>query len=222
MVSPQLNETRRFSNLLNEIQAAVEARIKESGVCRLMLTGGNSAAMLYRTWAVRRECMVNVRKRVRIYFGDERCVPPDDAESNFRMVRHNLFDGDIAGEVAIHRMEADCDDLEMAADRYAALLPKAVDVLLLSVGEDGHVASLFPHGAGLYETRRLVLPVTGPKPPFQRLTITPPVIHNARQIFVMALGNRKREVYEEALRDPMNIDELPARLALRGTWLLGD
>jgi 6-phosphogluconolactonase/glucosamine-6-phosphate isomerase/deaminase len=67
-----------------------------------------------------------------------------------------------------------------------------------------------------------VLAILGPKPPYQRLTITPPVIRNARYIIVMALGQQKRAIYEQALRDPNDIDTLPARLVLNRTWIFGE
>jgi 6-phosphogluconolactonase len=159
---------------------------------------------------------------VQFYFGDERCVPPDHHASNYGMAMGTLFPNGMPKGVQSHRMEADGADVEAAANRYAALLPETIDVLLLSVGEDGHIASLFPHGAALRETVRRVVPVTGPKPPFQRLTITSPVIQSARHVFVMALGEQKRAVYEEALRDPEDIDSIPARLVLNRTWIFDD
>jgi 6-phosphogluconolactonase len=99
-------------------------------------------------------------------------------------------------------------------------LPDRLVLMLLSMGEDGHIASLFPHSAALKETNKRVLAILGPKPPYQRLTITPTVIRNARHVLVMALGQKKRAIYEEALRNPSDIDTLPARLVLDKTWIL--
>ena len=200
--------------------SAIERALLERGACDVMLTGGRSVERLYRAWAV----LPDFRKLrgVRFYFGDERCAPPDHPESNYGMAMSTLFATGASENIAIHRMEADSMDVEIAADHYAALLPESIDVLLLSMGDDGHIASLFPQSALLHETHRRVMPVTGPKPPFQRLTITPPVIQNAREVFVLALGEQKRAVYEEALRDPADIDGIPARLVLNRTWIFGD
>ena len=78
------------------------------------------------------------------YFGDERCVPPDHDESNYGMEMQTLFSHGVPIECSVFRMEADAIDIEAAAQRYADLLPDSIDVILLGVGEDGHIASLFP------------------------------------------------------------------------------
>jgi len=216
-----MNNDPRPSILLEQIKSAYRRCISQNGTCHVMLTGGCSAASLYSAWAASMGSPDDLQD-VQFYFGDERCVPPDDSESNYGMAVNRLFPDGIPQGVQLHRMEADSNDLVAAGDLYAALLPKAIDVLLLSIGEDGHIASLFPHSAALHETRRSVVPVTGSKAPYRRLTITPPVIQNARQVFVMALGEQKRAVYEEALRDPEDIDSIPARLVLERTWIIGD
>jgi 6-phosphogluconolactonase len=116
-------------------------------------------------------------------------------------------------------MEADSLNLELAANNYSKLLPKSIDLLMLSVGEDGHISSLFPHSPVLHELQRSVVPVVGFKPPFSRLTITPQVIQSARNIIVIAEGIEKRKIYEKALQDPEDIDSIPARLVLNRTWV---
>lgn len=161
--------------LLSRIQSAIIEHFEEHRTCHVMLTGGRSAAELYRTWAVSSKHHLNLNG-VQFYFGDERCMLPDYTQSNYGMAMRTLFPDGKPGGVHLDRIEADSSDEEAAADRYAALLPEVIDVLLLSMGEDGHIASLFPYSVALRETRRRVVPVTGPKPPFQRLTITPPVI----------------------------------------------
>ena len=100
------------------------------------------------------------------------------------------------------RMEADATDQEAAALRYADLLPDLIDVLLLGVGEDGHIASLFHNNATLQERKRRVIPITGPKTPFERLTITPQVVTKARSVFVLATGSAKAAMLCAALNNP--------------------
>ena len=89
---------------------------------------------------------------VSFYFGDERCVTPDHAESNYGMAMKTLFPQSVPTGCAVFRMEADTADQEAATQRYAYLLPDLIDVLLLGVGEDGHIASLFPNNAALKES----------------------------------------------------------------------
>jgi 6-phosphogluconolactonase len=120
----------------------------------------------------------------------------------------------------VHRMEADAADLDQAAARYAALLPPALDVLILGVGPDGHTASLFPGSPALEEKTRLVVPVRAPKPPERRLTITPPVMAAARRIVVLAAGSDKAGAVRRALQGGEPPEQVPARLARDGVWFL--
>jgi len=201
------------------IQDSIQVICNKQGHCSVMLTGGQSAESLYLIWRDLPE--FKMLKCVSFYFGDERCVSPVDSASNYGLVMRTLFaKGTPLGHL-VFRMETDAVDQEHAAVHYESILPSKIDILLLGVGEDGHIASLFPYSAPLYETLRRVVPVTGPKPPFERFTITPPVIKNAGQVFVLALGEQKRTVYEEALHDPSNIYAIPARLVLNRTWIFG-
>ena len=111
-------------------------------------------------------------------------------------------------------------DRAAAAERYAALLPERIDILLLGVGEDGHIASLFPNSPILQETKQRVVMVVGPKAPYSRITITPSVITDAGALFVLAPGLAKSKVLIQALQHPEDFYSFPVRLALRGTWLL--
>lgn len=189
--------------------------------CRtVVLTGGNTATRLYRRLATIPQWQEQVTER-EFYFGDERCVPPDHPESNYWNVMDALFNRVPPKGVRVHRMEGEHPVPEIAAANYMAKLPVSVDMLLLSVGEDGHIASLFPYSHALKVTDRQVVAVVGPKPPCQRLTITPAVIASAKQVVVLAVGEPKRKVFQEALRCPDDIDALPARLVLNRTWFFG-
>jgi 6-phosphogluconolactonase len=179
--------------------------------CHLMLAGGGTPLPVYRALAKR----VLPWRQLAFYFGDERCVPPDHPESNYRAIREALFPEGLPEGVQLHRMRGE-EEPETAARAYAALLPDKIDLLLLGMGEDGHTASLFPGSPALVETQRLVMPVIGSKPPPQRLTITPPVIHNADRILVVVAGADKAEMVQHALSH----GEVPVALASRGDWLL--
>lgn len=204
--------------VLEMIHTIVCDTLKRTNICHVMLTGGRSATQLYEAWSASVHNPSSI-SGIHFYFGDERRVPPDHPESNYKLAIEALFPKGIPDNVQVHRMESDSPDMDGAADRYAAALPGRIDLLLLSMGEDGHIASLFPHSVALKETNKRVLAILGPKPPYQRMTITPPVIRNARHVLVMALGQQKRALYEEALRNPSDIDTLPARLVLDRTWI---
>jgi 6-phosphogluconolactonase len=193
------------------IVEAVTDSVVKRGVCHWMLAGGGTPLPVYRALAEHGLPW----DRLMIYFGDERCVPPDHPDSNYRAISEALFPSGVPAGLQLFRMHGE-DDPAVAAAAYAAVLPEHVDVLLLGTGEDGHTASLFPGSPALRETDRLVLPVIGSKPPPQRLTITPPVIHRADRILVMVSGAGKAA----AVRQAWVQGDLPVALARRGDWLL--
>lgn len=188
------------------------------GFCSVMLTGGRSAERLYQAWSALPE--FSQMHNVRFYFGDERCVPPEDLESNYGLAMRTLFRHGVPPSCSIIRMAAELPDRDAAAAAYEARLPDRLDILLLSIGEDGHIASLFPHSTALFETRQSIIPVHVPKSPSGRLTITPQVISRADHIFVMALGPVKAAVFDRAKAEPEDFAALPARLVLNAIWFL--
>jgi 6-phosphogluconolactonase len=157
---------------------------------------------------------------VDIYFGDERCVPPDDPASNYRMAHDALLRHVPVPTSSVHRMEGERTDREAAARDYARLLPTRLDVLLLGMGEDGHTASLFPYSTAVRERERRVVAATGPDPYPSRLTITPPVIGEAETVIVMVTGSAKADAVARALEGSYSPEAFPIQLAVRGTWLI--
>ena len=113
-------------------------------------------------------------------------------------------------------MQGERPDRAQAAQDYAALLPEALDVVLLGMGEDGHTASLFPGAPALQETGAKVLAVQGPKPPPWRLTLTLPVLRAAHTVLGVALGEGKAD----AVRRIRSGEALPAGLVANAEWLL--
>jgi 6-phosphogluconolactonase len=147
--------------------------------------------------------------RTEFFWTDERAVPPDDPESNYGMARRLWLDPAGVPDAQIHRMAADRSDLEAAAREYADELkriagdPPVLDFVLLGVGEDGHVASVFPSHATTSSQHELVAFVAGaPKPPPQRMTLTLPVITSARRDIVAALGKSKAAALRDGLEGP--------------------
>jgi 6-phosphogluconolactonase len=201
-----------------QIQRHINVVLRDQDECSVMLTGGRSAERLYVAW--HRLPGFHMMTGVRFFFGDERCVPPHDPESNYGMVMRTLFTQGVPEGCSVCRIEADQPDRDAAAWCYEDILPDNVDVMLLGAGDDGHIASLFPASPALQEKNRRVVPVSGPKPPCDRLTITPPVISQARYVFVLAPGSAKAKVLSDALEDPDDFNTLPARLVLNATWLL--
>jgi 6-phosphogluconolactonase len=203
--------------LIKQIEKSLLEFLSSNPSSSIMLTGGRSIVSFYSKWS---QTLANYGSKISFYFGDERCVPKYSIESNFSTVKKYLFGDNIgSGLGQVYRIRAESENIEAESNRYSLLLPDSVDILLLSMGEDGHIASLFPHSPALSETERKVVPVIGPITPFRRLTITPPVIQSAKKVYVLAIGDEKRRKYEEALFDPEDISSIPARLVLDRTWI---
>jgi 6-phosphogluconolactonase len=195
----------------------VTRAIAERGSCALGLAGGRTPEPVYRELAAGSSVDW---QRVDVFFGDERAVPPDHPDSNYRTVYLALLSQVPIPPRQVHRMEAERADREAAAREYERALPPRLDVLVLGMGPDGHTASLFPGSAALDERRRLVVPVVGAKPPAERLTITPPVIEAARKVAVIATGDEKAAMVARAIEGPFAPKAVPVQLARRGVWFL--
>lgn len=202
------------------IRGAMNTGISQ-GSCSIALAGGNTPRPVYERLASPPIVEQIDWGKVSVYFGDERAVAPDDPQSNYRMARESLLDRVPIPPHQVHRMEAEAADLEAEAAAYERLLPDALDLLVLGLGPDGHVASIFPGSAALRETGRRVLGVTdSPKPPPRRLTITPPVIEAARSIVMIVTGADKARVVARTLDGPGFPRDLPSQLARNGAWFL--
>lgn len=188
--------------------------------CAIAFSGGTTPRPVYAALAAPALAGGIDWSRVHVYFADERAVPPDHVDSNFRMVNESLLAHVPVPAAQIHRMQAERADRDAAAAAYDRLLPAAVDVLVLGMGADGHTASLFPGSWALGEQRRRVVPVEGPKPPARRMTITPPVIAAARRVVVLATGREKATAVGRALDDHTSPNDVPAALARHGVWFL--
>jgi len=167
--------------------------------------------------------------RTDFFWGDERAVPPDHADSNYAAARSLWLTPAGVPEASVHRMKAEEPDLAQAAADYARELaevagsPPRLDLVLLGVGPDGHVCSLFAgHPVLGLRDRAVAVVEDSPKPPPRRLTLTLPVVTGAGLVVVVALGRGKAEIIRAALEDPGSAlpVALVARQARRGTFLL--
>jgi 6-phosphogluconolactonase len=157
--------------------------------------------------------------RVAIFWGDERAVAADAPDSNYGLARRMLLDRVPLDPSNVHRMPSEQADLNAAADAYARDLGRALggrplDVVLLGMGPDGHVCSLFPGHRALDEPTRTVLPIIdSPKPPPRRLTLTLVALSGAPLVCVAAFGAEKADAVRDAIESPAS--RLPVALAAR-------
>lgn len=200
------------------IERQADLAAKARGVCTIALAGGGTPKPVYEILAGSAKLPWD---QIDWYFGDERAVPMDHPESNYRMVLETLFREHPEALGRTYRMPADAPDRESAADHHGRRFPEPVDILLLGMGPDGHTASLFPGSPALDERERRVVPVDGcPKPPQARMTVTPRVFENARSILMIASGIEKAPMVARALGGALDVKAVPAQLARQGTWMV--
>jgi 6-phosphogluconolactonase len=197
---------------------------------RIALSGGNTPAPIYGRIAA--EAHDVPWESVRFTFGDERCVPPDDPQSNFRMVRENLFVPAGIPEKSIMRMRGEIDP-QIAAQEYQEQLDVIAtehgeriyqhDLILLGLGDDGHTASLFPGTAALNETARRVVANFVPKLNAWRLTFTFPLIDHAHHILFLVGASKSAQLIERVLAgDPQFPAAEVKPIAGDVTWMIGE
>jgi 6-phosphogluconolactonase len=210
------------------IARAIQEAIDQRGVARVALSGGTTPSETYRRLA----SLALPWDHVEWYWVDERAGDPSSPRSNYAAAARDLgLDGGQHGRA--YRMESEAADLDAAARAYEALLRKqfgvasavAFDVMTMGIGDDGHTASLFPGLGVVGRDDRLVIAV--PEQPDKkleaRLTLTAPVIQEARLAVMIVRGASKRDRVAEARR-PGSEEEIPARLLLRSkgrvVWVL--
>ncbi|TMC16728.1 MAG: 6-phosphogluconolactonase [Chloroflexi bacterium] len=198
------------------------------------LSGGNTPKQLYSLLSNEPYLSQIAWALVEIFWSDERCVPPESEDSNFRMAHEVLLSRVPIPTNQVHRMPADAADRDAAGYNYIQEMQRvfgtsvvpSFDLLQLGMGPEGHTASLFPHQASLHEQSRLVMPVSVPKPPPPRLTFTPPVLNAAAHVLFLVTGVDKADAIHAVLEGPSQPDEYPAQLVqpARGdvTWLLDE
>jgi 6-phosphogluconolactonase len=174
------------------IEAARELAGAAQDRCQIVLSGGSTPRRAYELAAELEPDWSGVG----VWWGDERCVPPDDERANFRLAREALLDRLTQPPAAVHRILGELEP-EEAARRYdEELRGLTLDVGLLGIGTDGHTASLFPHSAALAEAERLAVAAAGPDVP--RVTLTPPALRSARHVVFLAVGEEKAEAVKRA------------------------
>ena len=155
-----------------------------------------------------------------MFFGDERAVPPDHPDSNYLMVHLALLSRVPIPAGNVHRMEAERADREAAAREYERSLPPRLDVLFLGMGRTATPRRSFPVRPRWTSAAGWSCRCSAPKPPAERLTITPPVIEAARRVAVIATGEDKAPMVARAIEGPLAPKAVPVQLARRGYWFL--
>jgi 6-phosphogluconolactonase len=199
--------------------ALARQAIAARGRFSVALSGGSTPRALYSLLAAGEFSERLAWRQIHLFWGDERCVPPDHAESNFRMVEESLLSRTMIPTENVHRMAGEKAP-QVAAAEYEVELRKhfhidddslpRFDLILLGLGEDGHTASLFPDSPALRETEHLVATAYVEKLDAHRLTLTFPVINNAARIIFLVAGQSKANVVKEILGNEAGMAMYPA------------
>jgi len=209
------------AGLAARVAAESEAALAARGMFRLGLSGGATPVALYRelasdAWRGRIDWT-----RAVLLLADERAVPAGAPERNDRLVRDTLLKPLGVDETCLRPMKAEAEDLEAAARDYERHIETPIDLLLLGVGPDGHIASLFPRHVAIDEVERRVMAVfDSPKPPPRRLTLTPRAIAEARVVCVLVAGHEKADAVATALGGRTPPAECPAVLVAERDWYI--
>ena len=218
-----LKAARHFARLADQYTIG-------SGRFKVALSGGSTPRKMFSLLAQDPFLETVPWDSIYFFWGDERCVAPDHADSNYRMARESLFDKVPVPPENIFRMPAELPDPDSAAEQYAATLrefflsdPEATqtnpagyvprfDLVLLGMGPDGHTASLFPGTGALYVNDKIVVSNFVPKLNACRITLTPAIINNARNVTFVAGGADKAEALKGVLEGSYQPDVYPSQL----------
>jgi 6-phosphogluconolactonase len=212
------------TGIVDAARGAVAAR----GEFTIALSGGSTPRLLYELLATPAISSDLPWQDVHVFWGDERHVPPDHPESNYRMAREALLDHVPIPEKNVHRMLAELPNASTAAlayvdelrrsfgleDRADVAGPGALprfDLILLGMGEDGHTASLFPQSPALRENKALVVANPVEKLATTRITVTYPVINNAARVWFLVAGGSKAQILKDVLEGEYQPDVLPSQ-----------
>ncbi|MCA9471553.1 MAG: 6-phosphogluconolactonase [Nitrospirales bacterium] len=210
--------------------------IARSGRMIVALAGGSTPRALYELMANEPYRLMIDWKNLFIFWGDERHVPPDHQDSNYRMAHDSLLSKVPVVPDRVHRMHGELEDAGEAAERYEQVLREVCsgsekevprfDLILLGMGPDGHTASLFPGTEAVHESSRWVVAPWVEKFQTSRVTMTPVVLNHARHILFLVSGKDKAPALEAVLEGPSLPDEYPSQVIAPKsggvTWLVDE
>lgn len=196
--------------------------IGRTGRFTVVLSGGSTPRKMFEALAGDLFRSQVLWSNVEFFWGDERCVPPDHADSNYRMAHEALLSRVPIDETLVHRVPGEMGDVMQAAADYERTIRERFqleegqfprfDLVLLGMGDDGHTASLFPGTKAIHETGKLVVGHFVEKLEANRLTLTPPVFNGAFEVFFLVAGEGKAETLKNVLQGDFQPDLYPSQV----------
>lgn len=216
-----------------DLSEKINRAARKGRMMNIALSGGSTPKILFSELAAKYGKSTSWQN-VHLFWVDERCVPPEDPESNFGMTRKLLIDSiDIPGD-NVHRMRGE-DDPEPEADRYSREIMENVpsrksipvfDIIILGMGDDGHTASIFPGNEKLFSSDKICDTAIHPLTKQKRITLTGKVINNAKEIFFLVTGIKKSPVISKIFSKSENSAMFPASYVNsksgRTVWLIDE
>lgn len=208
-----------------------EQAVSSRGRARIAISGGSTPKAAFRLLADPTQPWLKRMpwEKLDLCWVDERTVPPDHPESNYRMTREAMLDHVPLKPEQVHRMEGEMEP-EVAAARYESLLRNTFrlegaetprfDLIGLGMGDDGHTASIFPHTEAIHEMGRLVTANQVPQKDTWRITLTWPVINQGSSVFFLIGGKNKAELVKEVFTGPRDPERLPSQLIWPASGIL--
>ena len=208
-----------------------EQAVATRGRARIAISGGSTPKVAFQLLADPGQPWLKRMPwdKLDLFWVDERTVPPDHPDSNYRMTKQAMLDHVPLKADQIHRMEGELEP-EVAAARYESLIRNTFrlegaesprfDLIALGMGDDGHTASLFPHTAAINEMGRLVTANHVPQMNTWRITLTWPVINRASSVFFLIGGKNKAELIKEVFTGPRDPERLPSQLIWPASGIL--
>lgn len=202
-----------------EFAKHLSAFIGERDICHIALSGGSTPKIVFDELAKKYADAIDWNT-VHLYWGDERCVPPSDNESNYKMTVDHLLSKIEIPEENIHRVRGE-DEPKAEAIRYASLLEKKLplvneipqfDLVILGMGDDGHTASIFPHEIQLWDSLDICEVAVHPDSGQRRVTITGKVINNAQEVIFLVTGEGKSDKVRIITQQEEEFEIYPASL----------
>jgi 6-phosphogluconolactonase len=228
--------------VVDHITETAETAVGDKGFCTIVLAGGKTPQLAYRLLSERIQSGQAIWQQCHFFWGDERCVDSTHADSNYFTVHKNLLSDVRISPENIHPIFTGCQTPEECAEIYEEHLRKffqsktpehnifpSFDLILLGMGADGHTASLFPGSGYLHEKEKWVTAVQEGigSPPVARITLTLPIINQAKNVLFLISGNDKKRLLDTFINTPplANDERYPAahvRPAGKLTWIIAE
>lgn len=201
-----------------EFTSAAQTAVSERGVFYTAISGGRTPRLFFERLSRPAAARIPWDK-TRLFWADERCVPPDSPESNYRLAVDTFLGAVPIPPEQIYRVHGEYDDCVRAADTYEATIKMVFaleegqlpcfDLIILGLGRDGHIASLLPDDVGVSITDQLTWPVYH-ETRLNRVTLTAPVLQNARKLLVLVAGRDKAPIVQSLFSSPPDVQRYPA------------